>query len=977
MFDVIARSTRIALLLALSFADQAMADDLADEADLHFERGAEAYQRGDYATALEKFLISNRIVPNRNVVFNIARCYELLGKAAQAYRAYDQARSGETDPQVLASIDAELQRIGTKVSVLSVSSNPPGATIYVERRDLGPRGVTPRRLALAPGEYRVIVDMPGYASGQLDSGKVALGENKEIQFELQPILGKVVIQSDSSTSVVADDPKTGAGCRAPCELTLSLGFHTLHFTRPAHHPLQMAVEVTKHRPSRVVPVLGPQTGSVVISTDEPGALVEIDGHSKGFTPLVASLPVGEHRVRITLNGFQPIERKIEVLADKQQRIQLELIQSERVEGAARRVESVQDTPSSVSIVPQVELTALAYPTLAEALRGLPGIYFWDDRGYIGVGMRGLGRLNSYGNRVLVLVDGVPTNDNWLGSSYVGYDALTDLSDVERIELVRGPGSAVYGTGAFSGVINVITRRETNTGVEAGISTNLDAVARTRVRVNLRKGPNTGLYLSAAMGRSVGRDFYLPELASAEGSALSPDAASGWARGLDSMRVATLRGRGHHGIWSLQWLWNSHEKLLPNAPFDTVFGDARTRQFDERGFVELRVEPRLSASTTTVSSVTLNRYRFRGDYAHAEVDGGLEIDTYRGHWVTFGERLVHAVSSRLGFTLGGEASWHFDVKQKARDDSSTYLDTSNPYRVLAGYAILDGQLGANARVSLGSRIDNYSTFGTSFNPRIGLVIKPYDQGNTKFTAGRAFRAPSVYELWYNDGGITQKASPNLTPETMLSAEVEHSHRFSPTVIGSAAVYANAISNLIDTVGEGNSVNPIHFVVTKKPIVALGTEIGLRREWRSGWMVSAHYGYTRARFLRNDEFSTLLAFDRDPNVRRIANSPTHSATLKGLAPFLVRGLSLGTRLALEDGRWDRYESKTDPTQNKTQAAVFWDLVLSMQDARHHLRGALGVYNLFDWRYQYPVGSESPLQRTMSSSGRTLLVSLEARY
>lgn len=977
MRDVIARPSRIALMLALSFAGPAMADDLADEADLHFERGATAYQRGDYATALEQFLFSNRIVPNRNVVFNIARCYELLGKAAQAYRAYDQARTGETDPQVLASIDAELRRIGTKVSVLSVTSDPPGATIYVERRDLGPLGVTPRRLALAPGEYRVIVDMPGYVSTQVDSGRIALGEHKELKFALQPIVGKVVIQSDPSTTVVADDPKTGTGCRAPCELTLPLGLHTLHFARPAHHPLQMSVEVTERRPSRIIPVLEPQTGSVVISTDEPNALVEIDEKSKGFTPLVTTLPVGEHRVRITLDGFQPVERKLEVVADKQQRIQLELIQSERVEGATRRVESVQDTPSSVSIVPQVELTALAYPTLAEALRGLPGIYFWDDRGYIGVGMRGLGRLNSYSNRVLVMIDGVPTNDNWLGSSYVGYDALTDLSDVERVELVRGPGSAVYGTGAFSGVINVITRRETNTGVEAGVSTNLDAVARARVRANLRRGPNTGLYVSAAMGRSAGRDFYLPELATIDGSASTPDAATGWARGLDSMRVATLRGRGHHGIWSLQWLWNSHEKLLPNAPFDTIFGDARTRQLDERGFVELRAEPRLSASTTTVSSVTLNRYRFRGEYAHDPARGGLEVDTYRGHWLTFGERLIHNVSSRLSFTLGGEAAWHFDVKQQARDDSGLFLDSSNPYRVLAGYAILDGQLGEKVRISLGSRLDNYSTFGTSFNPRIGLVIKPYERGNTKLTAGKAFRAPSVYELWYNDGGITQVASPNLKPETILSAEVEHSHRFSPTVIGSAAIYANAIRGLIDTVGEGNSLNPIHFVVTEKPIVAIGTEIGLRREWRSGWMLSAHYGYTRARLLKNDEFSTLLAFDRDPSVRHIANSPVHSATFKGLAPFLVRGMSLGTRLTLEDGRWDRYESRTGSTQRKTQAAVFWDLVLSMQDARQHLRGAVGVYNLFDWRYQYPIGSESPLQRTMSSSGRSLLVSLEARY
>lgn len=968
---------RIALLLASSYAHTAMADDLADEADFHFERGGAAYQRGDFATALEQFLISNRIVPNRNVVFNIARCYELLGKFKEAYRAYDQARTGETDPEVIASIDAELRRVGAKVSVLSVTSDPPGATIYVERRDLGPRGLTPRRLALGAGEYRIIVDLPGYVSAELDSGKIAVGESKELSFALQPILGRVVVLGDPSTTVVADDPRAGKRCQAPCELALPLGQHTLHFTRPAYQPSQLAVEVTEHTPVRVVPKLERQTGSIVISTDEPNALVEVDGEPRGFTPIVVTLPVGTHRFRISLDGYQLVERDLSVHADTQERLDLELIQSDRVEGAARRVESVQDTPSSVSIVPQVELTALAYPTLAEALRGLPGIYFWDNRGYIGVGMRGLGRLNSYGNRVLVLVDGVPTNDNWLGSSYVGYDALTDLSDVERIELVRGPGSAVYGTGAFSGVINVITRREANTGVEAGVSTNLDAVARTRVRANLWKSPNTGLYVSAAMGRSAGREFYLPEFGSSSASAPSPDAASGWARGLDGMKVATLRGRGHHGIWSLQWLWNWHEKLLPNAPFDTVFGDPRTRQSDARGFVELRAEPRLTENTRAVSSFTFHHYRFRGDYAREQQAGGLEVDDYRGHWITLGERLVHDFAPWLSATLGGETSWHFDVRQSAHDDVRTLLDTSNPYRVIAGYAIVDAQLGERMRASLGARIDNYSTFGSSVNPRLGVVIKPYPRGNTKLTAGRAFRAPSVYELWYNDGGITQRPSPNLTPETMLSAEFEHSHRFSSTWVGSAAIYANAIRGLIDTTGEGNRDSPIQFVVTDRPIVALGTEVGLRREWRSGWMASVYYGYTASRFLIDDQLATLVRLERDPSIRHVANSPTHSATFKGIAPFLVRGMTLGTRLTLEDGRWDRYESRSEPEQRRSQAAVFWDLVLSIQDMRHRLRGALGMYNLFDWRYQYPVGSESPLQRTMSSSGRTLLASLEVRY
>src|SRR6187431_2372826 len=85
-----------ALLLA---ATQARADDLADQAELEFSLGAEAYQRTEYKLALEHFLISNRLVPNKNVLFNIARSYEQLKSYPAAFRYYSQALERESDPE--------------------------------------------------------------------------------------------------------------------------------------------------------------------------------------------------------------------------------------------------------------------------------------------------------------------------------------------------------------------------------------------------------------------------------------------------------------------------------------------------------------------------------------------------------------------------------------------------------------------------------------------------------------------------------------------------------------------------------------------------------------------------------------------------------------------------------------------------------------------------------------------------------------
>jgi outer membrane receptor protein involved in Fe transport len=976
-------SVALALSLLLLGAP-ARGDDLADEAQLHFELGASAYQRSEFERALEHFLISNRLVANKNVVYNIARCFEQLGRFPEAFRYYDLARAAETDVAALMTIDEALARTASKVSIVTVQSEPPGATLYVDRIDLGPRGTAPRRLGLPAGDYVLLAELPGYHVGQVVTGPMAVGENRKIRIVLEPILGEIRIGGEPGTTASVDQGKDRTTCVTPCTLLVPEGTRSLRFTREGREAQESMIEVRRDAPVILSPRLAPRSGSVLVSTDEPNALVEIDGQPRGFTPTVVTVPVGAHPVRVSKAGYKTISRQVTVEAERQVRMEFELISEEQVQGATRRVESVDDTASSVSIISERELKSLAYPTVAEALRGLPGVYFWDDRGYVGIGMRGIGRLGSYGNRVLVLLDGVPMNDNWLGSAYVGHDLMTDLGDIERVELIRGPGSAVYGTSAFSGVVNLISRRATQSGVEAGASTSIDGVARGRARANWVSGRDSGGSASVSLGRSAGRSFYFPEYRDVPSTS---NAESGWSRGNDGMRSVTTQGQANHHAWSAHWFFQRYEKELPGAPYDTTFGDPRTRQTDERGFLELRVEPRLSPSTTASSRLVLNRYRFRGTYAReltrddqGQYTDGLELDEFRGHWVTAEQRFVHAFSSRVSLTLGGEGSYHFDVRQTAKDASGYFLNQSGDdqqrYGVLAAYGILDATLGKRAKVSVGGRADHYTTFGTSLSPRVGLVVTPYEGGNTKLTAGRAFRAPSIYELYYNDNRRTQIASPNLSPETIVSAEVEHSHRITSTIVLTAAAYVNYVRGLIDTEGAGNPVDPLQFLSTRNPLTTMGGELGIRRDFRGGWMLSAHYGYTHAEMLADGRLSTFLKLEREPGFRHVANTPTHAATFKGIAPFLVRGLSLSTRMTFEDRRWDRYENEGEPRQYRTRAAALWDLVMLAEDEKQNLSAAFGVYNLFDYEYRFPVSSEYVPLRTMPAAGRSLLLTVEVR-
>jgi outer membrane receptor for ferrienterochelin and colicin len=955
----------LGVLLALVLcAAPARADDLADEADLQFTLGAEAYQKGDFRGALEHFLASNRLVANRNVLYNIARTYEQLKLFPQAYRYYTQALDGENDAGARAKIEAALAQLGKSVAVLRIETDPPGATLYVDRKDLGARGEAPGTLGLAPGSYKIIAELVGYEPVETVVDDVKIGQERSVRLKLEPILGFVVVSGTPGAALRIDAPDSPARCALPCRLGLQPGRYLAFVTQPGYRATQLPFVVRANVETSLDAKLEPLSGTVVVSTDEPRALIEVDGKPRGFTPAILTLPAGKRRLRISMSGFRPVEREIEVLPNAEQRHELVLTQSEEVIAASRIGESVDDAPSSVSVIPEQELRTLAHPTIAEAVRGTRGVYLWDDRSYVTVGMRGLGRLGSYGNRLLVLYDGHPVNDDWIGSSYVGYDALTDLGDVERVEVVRGPGSVLYGTNAFSGVINVVSDdRERRPGGSVGVSTNQNGVARGRARGDVRFGDDSGMWTSVAAGRSTGRDFEYPELG-AEAS------------GVDGFQSGTVRGRAYHGWLTGQWSLHSHSKGIPSGAYETLIGDSRNRQTDTRGFVELRAEPQVSSSVQLLSRLHGNIYRFRGSYARAEADGGVEVDEFRGSWLGFEQRVIFTPGEMLRLTLGGEGQVHFQVEQTARDDEGVFLDDSSPYQVAAGYGVADIALGERVRLSAGARFDAYSTFGTSINPRGAVIVRPYADGNLKILGGKAFRAPSVYELYYNDGGFTQIASPELEPETIYSGEIEHTHRFSPRVAGTLSAYANYVRGLIVNEGSGVEADPLFYENSEAPLATFGAEAELRRDWRQGWMLSVSYGLSYARFLASESFGDVVALKKDPAHQHVANAPAHLAALKGAAPIISRQLVAATRITVEGPRYDRNEEAADGTQDKTPAVVLWDIVLSGEEARWGLKYSLGVYNAFDWHYELPVSSEFQ-QRTIAQDGRTFLASAEVAF
>ena len=811
------------------FAPLARADDVADEADLQFRLGAEKYQASDFRGALEHFLASNRLAPNRNVLFNIARCYEALHEYPDAYRYYVRASQGETDPAARARIDEAMRRMAPNVAILKIETHPPGATLYLDRKDLGQRGAGPQTFGLPAGTYKVIAEAPGYEDAVSKPTDVAAGATASVALRLTRILGTVHVAGDEAAgaTVRVDSEEAPPGCVAPCDLQLPPGRHTLYVSREGYKTFVTLVDVVAHQTVTSHPSVEAKTGTLVVSTDEPGATVEIDGFGREATPALLTLPVGKHEVHVTMRGFRTIARTIHVEANAETRLDnLPLVPVEEVEAASRVAESVEDAPASVTVISQQEMRGMAYPTVWQALGGVRGVYLSDDRGYDTAGFRGFGRPGDYGNRTLILLNGQPMNDNWLWSSYIGYDLRTDLEDVQRIEVVRGPGSVLYGTGAVSGVINVVTRpHDAQTGYEVGASTADGTVGRARIRAAYDLGGGAGVWTSVQASHSSGNAYSFPQYAS------DPLTQGNTQPNVDRFNAGTWTGQLWWKALSVQWSLNTHDKHLPTGQFETILGDDRTRQRDSRVMVEAKFEPKITDTIQSTTRAHVNYYGYDGYFASIPELGGVSHDTYKGLWAGLEERLVFTPLREVRITVGGELQNHFKVDQFGENElfsapakNGVFLDDHRTFQIGAGYAVADITPTRAVKLSIGGRYDDYSTFGGSFNPRVAVILKPYEGGNVKIMFGKAFRAPSIYELFYQQPGLQDAGGLNLHPESMYSAEIEYSHRFTPTVVGLVSVYENVITDLIAL---GNVARP-----TQWPPAACSTRTRRPRWGRRG-------------------------------------------------------------------------------------------------------------------------------------------------
>lgn len=635
-------------------------------------------------------------------------------------------------------------------------------------------------------------------------------------------------------------------------------------------------------------------------------------------------------------------------ADDLTDLPLEQLLDVPVVSASRFEQKASETTAIVSVVSRDDIRQYGWRTLAEVLRSLHGFYTQSDRGYDYVGARGFARPQDYNTRVLLLVDGQRVNDAIYDQAYIGTDGIVDLDLVDRIEVIRGPGSSIYGGNALFGVINLVTRSGAQLGGgEASARLASFGSVDGRASVGTRLDNGADLLASVSGMNSTGPALYFPEFdspATHNGHTAHTDytrQGSVFARlGLDGLRITAAASRRTKGV--------------PTGIHGAAFNDRGTAFVDTQGYVSADYTRSLDAATELSGRAYLSDYTYFAPATRGTPPARNE-DEAHGSWYGVELKLVSRLSARHTL-VGGVEHQRNRIQNQHNQDVSPYVLNARDSRQSERSGLFlqdDFQWTPELRLAAGGRIDQVTGQGGQFSPRLGAVYRLSARSVWKLQYGTAFRAPNVYERHYSYPGAAV-ANPQLGAEKITTWEtaIEHYLDSQTRLLGTAYVYR--LGNLIDQTTEARS-GLLQYINAGRSS-ARGLELELERLWTNG-----------ARLRTSVEFQHA----HDAQGGSLTNSPRLIGKLNLSLPLPWHGLRLGT-----EAQWLAARSTH---AGRVPAYGLANLTLLRPMAGDRWEWSASLYNLFDNRYDDATAYDPalPARDRLQQDGRTFRLKAVYRF
>ena len=536
--------------------------------------------------------------------------------------------------------------------------------------------------------------------------------------------------------------------------------------------------------------------------------------------------------------------------------------------ASKTEEKIAEAPSSVTVFTREEIESMGVTRLRDLLNFVPGFqtspWLVDGQSLV-VQPRGRNR-GSLSPDVLFLIDGQRLNDSHSGGASL-FSRFMTTGNIERVEVIRGPGSSLYGSNAYLGVVNVITSSKRNE-VSGRIGENgfmegqihfahdfgtwqlsLFGSAFTDDGQDFRIDPNDNLPLGAETNDPrEGSDFYMTIT-------------------YDRFTFRTRYQERH-----LEDFFN-FGLLATDIDFNTTWESSANLTIDLIEKEDFKLEANVEAM----------RHRWRSLTELAPAGGPFPVPFQAGpvYW-----NLDHGVSLDMSWDINDRhhliaGTFFRNTENQNLGALTTYESINDPFNgdifeepTLIRSAIPDGEKdreiwGAYLQdkinvteeftIFLGARFDNYSDFGDTFNPRLGFIYASPNQSFFKLLYGSAFRAPALAELHLESPAV--RSNPMLDPEEVQTLELVYIQDFSDRGRLAFTLFRNDIDRAIEVVPSEDDANMRLINKNNGEAEIMGLEAEAAFSFGTRWLLKSTF--TRI-------FSSTLTIDEQPETSASGNT-----------------------------------------------------------------------------------------------------------
>ena len=710
--------------------------------------------------------------------------------------------------------------------------------------------------------------------------------------------------------------------------------------------------------------------------------------------LAGTLATGASAIAGAAEPVNPFEEPDEAL--------LFQVEEELVTVASRYAQTAEQAPSIVTVLTDRDIRSRGYRTLADLLRSLPGVFVTvSPEGRQLAWFRGV--VSPDNNKFLLLVDGVPWYDGIYAHAWI--DTYLPLIDVKQVEIIKGPGSAIHGTNAYAGVVNVVTY-----GAE-----DLDGGF-----VRVGAGDDGRWQLSAVAADRVGEGSNAIEVrASARVLDLDGDGLDVTPRG-DRDVTGWWPQRSILGRFGLSWkgldvsvaaVDHRHTYLTQaqDDPLDVLFQQDEAFWLGYRDrFARARYDIDLGQGNRITPQVYWQHHDDPGQYAYlgdpltvVDEETGEASTSFTGVLVETEKR-----STRQGASLETElhpGPFHTfvggvgvettridalvdnrfeDFRPEPLRPSDFRVGGQDPTIVNAfAFAQHTWTTAWWLELTGGARVDRHNYFGTFVSPRAGALLLPSQDVVLKLLYGRAFRAPTARELLVvvgtDDAGQNRftAGNPNLRPESIDTVETELTVEPAENLVLRGAAFGSLIGDEVNTQQGDNPQLGTDFYQNTGSTTVLGGE--------------AEVGYSPGPLDLSVAWSGTFAED-DATGFSEYGVPEHMVNARvGIEP--TEGLRL---VAQVDHVGVRPRASWTPDSRRPDGDPYTLLHLSAATdamAGGRVRADLSVRNVLDTAYEHLVylddanrtttdasgATAATFPRDLRGTGRTVTVGVEVRF